>query len=164
MGDLHVGKLSSIATENSLLHHSSLRYGTHQDIRKRKRTIFRYVSLKAALGKLDFWKQSLHNIYQGEKPQPEPISICLHNAIRTNPLTQGYFSQMIKVRATEITNRSISSMADMRKMADDSKSTLLALNLELLRIEITDSHMQEAISYLGQAVKLNLLRLESVNI
>jgi hypothetical protein len=71
---------------------------------------------------------------------------------------------MIKVRATEITNRSISSMADMRKMADDSKSTLLALNLELLRIEITDSHMQEAISYLGQAVKLILLRLESVNI
>ena len=33
-----------------------------------------------------------------------------------------------------------------------SKSTLIALTLELMRIEITNEHMKQVIAYLGQAV------------
>ena len=43
---------------------------------------------------------------------------------------------MIQVRMQECRSRTIDSMKDMRKMADDSKSTLIALLLELLRVEI----------------------------
>lgn len=46
-------------------------------------------------------------------------------------------------------------------MADDSKSTLIALSLELLRIEISNDHMRDTIGYLGQAVPLPLLRSAS---
>ena len=55
-------------------------------------------------------------------------------------------------------------MGEMRRMADDSKSTLLALTLELLRIEINNDHMREAIGYLGQAVRSKIFRLEFANI
>ena len=44
------------------------------------------------------------------------------------------------------------TMGQMRQMADDSKSTLLALLLELLRIEIENEHVRDVISYLGQAI------------
>jgi hypothetical protein len=54
-------------------------------------------------------------------------------------------------------------MGEMRRMADDSKSTLIALTLELLRIEINNEHMQEAVGYLGQAVKPKICRLEFAN-
>lgn len=106
------------------------------------------------MGKLDFWKKCLFQIYNREKPQPEPLSICLHNAINNNPLTYGYFTRMISVRAHEINNRSLSSIAEMRKMSDDSKGTIIALLLELLRIEITNEHMKSVIDYLGQAVSM----------
>jgi hypothetical protein len=59
---------------------------------------------------------------------------------------------MVDVRSREVSNRSISTMGDMRKMADDSKGTLIALTLELMRIEITNEHMRSVIDYLGQAV------------
>jgi hypothetical protein len=78
--------------------------------------------------------------------------VCLHNAIHSHPLTNGYFQRMIAVRGQEINNRSISSMGDMRRMADDAKSTLLALTLELLRIEVDNQNMRDALGYLGQAV------------
>jgi hypothetical protein len=67
-------------------------------------------------------------------------------------LTYGYFSRMISVRAHEISNRSLSTMSEMRKMADDSKGTLLSLQLELLRVDIGNEHMKQVIDYLGQAV------------
>lgn len=115
------------------------------------------------MGKLNFWKESLHKIYSGEKPQPEPISICLHHAIHSHPLTNGYFQRMIGVRSQEIGNRSIATMGDMRRMADDSKSTIIALTLELMRIEINNDHMRNVISYLGQAVINYLCRSAYVN-
>lgn len=37
-------------------------------------------------------------------------------------------------------------------MAEHSKSTLLALNLELLRVEVTNRHMEQVIGELGRAV------------
>lgn len=86
------------------------------------------------MGKLDFWKKCLYEIYNRQKPQPEPLSICLHHAINTNPLTYGYFTRMIAVRSHEITNRSLATMTEMRKMGDDSKGTIISLLLELLRI------------------------------
>ena len=43
-------------------------------------------------------------------------------------------------------------------MADDSKGTLLALTLELLRIDITNEHIRQVIDYLGQAVARILSR------
>jgi hypothetical protein len=49
-------------------------------------------------------------------------------------------------------------MGEMRRMADDSKSTLIALTLELMRLEVTNEHMKEVISYLGQAVDRPLFR------
>lgn len=70
---------------------------------------------------------------------------------------------MIGVRSQEIGNRSIATMGDMRRMADDSKSTIIALTLELMRIEISNDHMRNVISYLGQAVSSNLCRSAFVN-
>ena len=52
----------------------------------------------------------------------------------------------------------------MRKMADDSKGTLLALTLELLRIDITNEHIRQVIDYLGQAVARILSRLAFASI
>ena len=52
----------------------------------------------------------------------------------------------------------------MRRMADDSKSTLIALTLELLRIEINNEHMREAVGYLGQAVTPPIFRLAYASI
>lgn len=43
-------------------------------------------------------------------------------------------------------------MTQMRQMADDSKATLIALSLELLRIEIDNPHIRDVVSYLGQAI------------
>lgn len=60
---------------------------------------------------------------------------------------------MIAVRGTEVSSRSIATMGDMRRMADDSKSTLIALTLELLRVEVANEHMQQVVGYLGQAVR-----------
>jgi hypothetical protein len=54
-------------------------------------------------------------------------------------------------------------MEEMRKMADDSKSTMIALILELMRIEIANDHMRDVVSYLGQAVLWVLCRLASVS-
>lgn len=51
----------------------------------------------------------------------------------------------------------------MRRMADDSKSTIIALTLELMRIEINNDHMRNVISYLGQAVINYLCRSAYVN-
>ena len=107
------------------------------------------------MGKLDFWKDSLSKIYNREKPQNEPLTVSLLQAVNNNPLTYGYFTRMINVRGQEIRNRSISTMAEMRRMADDSKGTMIALVLELLRIEITNESMQRVVDYLGQAVLLS---------
>ena len=77
----------------------------------------------------------MFQVYNRERPQPEPLSICLHQAINNNPLTYGYFSRMIGVRAQEISQRSVETMAEMRQMADNSKGALLALTLEILRVD-----------------------------
>jgi phytoene/squalene synthetase len=95
-----------------------------------------------AQGKINFWREAVHRIYSGQKPQPEPLCVALHHAVHNNPLTNGYFQRMISVRGTEIGTRSIASIGEMRRMADDSKSTLLALTLELLRIEVANDHMR----------------------
>ena len=70
---------------------------------------------------------------------------------------------MIAVRSHEISNRTISTMSEMRKMADDSKGTLLALTLELLRIDITNEHIRQVVDYLGQAVRIERSRSASAN-
>lgn len=45
-------------------------------------------------------------------------------------------------------------MAEMKKMADDSKGAVMALLLELLRIDITNEHIKSVLDFLGQAVYL----------
>lgn len=98
LGDLHAGQLSAPAPTSRLLHHSPLRHGTHQDLRKRKRTITGYCFGNLAQGKLNFWREAIHRIYSGEKPQGEPLCISLHHAVHSHPLTNGYFQRMIAVR------------------------------------------------------------------
>lgn len=164
MGDLHAGELSSLRSSSSLLCNQFIRHGAKQDSIECKRSSTWYLFHHSALGKLNFWTESIHQIYSGKKPQPQPISIALHHAIHNNPLTNGYFHRMIKVRGKQVSNRSISSISEMRIMADDSKGTILALTLELLRIQITNDHMREAISYLGQAVRFFRSRQESASI
>ena len=78
-------------------------------------------------------------------------------------MTYGYFTRMISVRAHEISNRSLSTMSEMRKMADDSKGTIISLLLELLRIDITNEHIKIVIDYLGQAVRISLPRSVSAS-
>ena len=48
-------------------------------------------------------------------------------------------------------------MTEMRKMADDSKGTQLALLLELLRIDITNEHIKKVVDHLGEAVPFLLM-------
>jgi hypothetical protein len=70
---------------------------------------------------------------------------------------------MVNVRAHEIRNRSLSTVAEMRRMGDDSKGTIIALLLELLRIELNNPHIKAVVDYLGQAVTQPLIRLASAS-
>ena len=101
---------------------------------------------------MEFWRGTIEKIYKKEQVNKEPISIVLAETCRNNTLTKGYFLRLIDARTEEIVNRQIENMDMMLQMAEHSKSTLLALNLELLRIEIANPHMEQLIGQLGRAV------------
>jgi len=129
LGHLYVGQLHTWSSASGILYDSLVRSIDHKNRIKRQIAFPRYMIDDSAIGKLDFWKQVVHQVYSGKKPQPEPLSICLQDAVLNNPLTMGYFTRLMNVRAQEINKRTMSSMTEMRQMADDSKSTLLALTL-----------------------------------
>lgn len=81
------------------------------------------------LGKLEFWRTTINKIYSLEKPNAEPISICLDHACRNNPLTKGYFDRIINAKAEELSTRTIETMEQLLRLSRNSYSTLIALNL-----------------------------------
>lgn len=46
------------------------------------------------LGKLDFWQESIDCIYR-DAPMKEPLSLCLHEACKLNPLSKNTMLKLV---------------------------------------------------------------------
>lgn len=85
--------------------------------------------------KLNFWMQCIENIYQ-EKPMDEPISQCLYHACKTNPIPKRLLQNMVKARKSYLGKVSIPDMVELAQIAESVRTTMILINLRLLRIDL----------------------------
>jgi len=61
------------------------------------------------LGKLDFWQESIESIYR-DSPMKEPVSVCLHDACKNNPISKATMLKLIQARRFEAEHPRLNSI------------------------------------------------------
>ncbi|EGR30252.1 hypothetical protein IMG5_136840 [Ichthyophthirius multifiliis] len=90
------------------------------------------------MGKLDFWEESINQIFQN-KPLQEPLSICLHDTCKNNPISKGILINLINARKYEADNPRIMDIGQLAFLAEQVRTNMIFLNLQLLRIDYKDN-------------------------
>eukprot|EP01017_Pseudomicrothorax_dubius_P038851 TRINITY_DN5887_c0_g1_i1.p1 TRINITY_DN5887_c0_g1~~TRINITY_DN5887_c0_g1_i1.p1 ORF type:complete len:323 (-),score=56.10 TRINITY_DN5887_c0_g1_i1:24-992(-) len=118
-----------------------------------------------ALGKLDFWQNSIDQIYE-DRPIKEPVSICLHKACKTNPIPKGLLTNLVNAKKAELNTQEVMDMLQFETLAEKNKMTLILLYLDLLRIDYAKTpELITAASHLGKCLGiLDYIRIIPFNL
>ena len=87
-----------------------------------------------ALGKLEYWTDSVNSIFL-DQPMREPVSICIHHAAKENPIPKRMILRLIEARKMEVENKTLENMGQLVQMSEMVRTTMILLNLNLLRID-----------------------------
>lgn len=104
-----------------------------------------------AFSKLDFWSQTLEDVY-GDKKLAEPLSISLQHTVKNNPIPKQLLEMMIANRRM---TTEFGDMSDMARYAEKNRGTFLATILCLLRMDFRDSpELLKCIELCGRSIGL----------
>ncbi|KAK9464260.1 Squalene/phytoene synthase-domain-containing protein [Lipomyces arxii] len=101
--------------------------------------------------RLQFWKQTLQDIFAGKVPPSEPVAVLLAEVIKQRAYTRSFFTRMVDARMARVGDppfASISSLADYGEAAYSSM-------LYLLGESMPSAHSTEAehvCSHIGRAI------------
>eukprot|EP01016_Furgasonia_blochmanni_P034097 TRINITY_DN3639_c0_g1_i12.p1 TRINITY_DN3639_c0_g1~~TRINITY_DN3639_c0_g1_i12.p1 ORF type:complete len:357 (+),score=61.74 TRINITY_DN3639_c0_g1_i12:171-1241(+) len=114
-----------------------------------------------ALGKLNFWSDSVEKIYK-DQPIKEPVSICLHHACKANVIPSQLVMNLINAKRTEINTPDTADLAQFESVCEQSRLALFYLFLKLLRIDPTKSEpltrvVQHVAKSIGMADQIKLV-------
>ncbi|KAL5022784.1 hypothetical protein ScPMuIL_001939 [Solemya velum] len=108
------------------------------------------------LMRMQFWKDTLNQIYQGVPPK-SPIAMELHRVIQRHNLTKQWFTRLIEARAEHLDKDRFQKLSEVEEYADRSVSPVLYILLESLGIK--NVHADHAASHIGRSQGLvTLLR------
>ncbi|CAH3176554.1 unnamed protein product [Porites lobata] len=99
--------------------------------------------------RLQFWRDSLDNIYQGNPPQ-QPVALELAETTSKHKLTKRWFSRIIDGREKSIDNRPYDTTDSLEEHGENTVSSVLYLILECLGVK--DVQADHAASHLGKAI------------
>jgi len=99
--------------------------------------------------RLQFWRDSLENTFQGNPPQ-QPVALELAEAIASHKLTKGWFSRLIDARERSLDNRPHATTNALEEHSENTVSSVLYLILECLGVK--DVQADHAASHLGKAI------------
>ncbi|KAJ7360473.1 NADH dehydrogenase (ubiquinone) complex I, assembly factor 6 [Desmophyllum pertusum] len=106
--------------------------------------------------RLQFWRDSLENTYQGNPPQ-QSVALELAEAITKHKLAKGWFSRLIDARERNLDNRPHETTNALEEHGENTVSSVLYLILECLGVK--DVQADHAASHLGKAIAVvTLLR------
>jgi NADH dehydrogenase [ubiquinone] 1 alpha subcomplex assembly factor 6 len=91
-----------------------------------------------AIAKLNFWKESIENLYRG-KISADPMSLCLNETLTKTNIPMNLFMKMINGRIQQVQNEKPRDIPHMILMAQEVHTPLLLMTLLLMRIDIINS-------------------------
>jgi len=105
--------------------------------------------------RLQWWKDVINNLFEG-KIVENPVIMALGDTLDEFKLTKTWFLRIINARQKDISVRQPFSLKEIEDYAEQTSSSLLYLNLELLNIN-RDPNSDHAASHLGIATGLVIL-------
>jgi NADH dehydrogenase [ubiquinone] 1 alpha subcomplex assembly factor 6 len=99
--------------------------------------------------RLQWWRESIDEIYRGAVPRHHEVVTPLAAAIRTHDLTRYHFDRLIDARESDLEDEPPVSLAALETYADDTASRLVRLALEIL--DARDGAAETASHHLGIA-------------
>ncbi|KAL9974858.1 hypothetical protein ACROYT_G011954 [Oculina patagonica] len=99
--------------------------------------------------RLQFWRDSLENTFQGNPPQ-QPVALELAEAITKHKLNKGWFTRLIDARERSLDNRPHETTNALEEHGENTVSSVFYLILECLGVK--DVQADHAASHLGKAI------------
>jgi len=99
--------------------------------------------------RLQFWRDSLDNIYQGNPPQ-QPVALELAEATTEHKLTKRWFSRLMDGRDQNLNDRPYETINALEEHGENTVSSVLYLILECLGVK--DVQADHTASHLGKAI------------
>ncbi|CAD8050868.1 unnamed protein product [Paramecium sonneborni] len=103
------------------------------------------------VGKLQYWSDQIDQIFL-DNPQRDPLSICLHNTCKNNPLPKYLFQKMINYRKQQVEKQEFANLVDMATAAEANRGSQFLLFLRLMRMDIDNQELKQLTELSSQAV------------
>ncbi|HZL58219.1 MAG TPA: squalene/phytoene synthase family protein [Stellaceae bacterium] len=82
--------------------------------------------------RLQWWRETLDEIYAGGKPRRHEVAEPLARAISRHGLTRAHFDRILDARDAELGSPSPATLAELEDYAEDTSGALMLLALEIL--------------------------------
>jgi NADH dehydrogenase [ubiquinone] 1 alpha subcomplex assembly factor 6 len=103
--------------------------------------------------RLQWWREAIDAAYGGGAPRQHEIVVAVTGAIRSHPLSQGYFERLINAREHDLDEEPPATFAALEDYAENSSAPLILLALEVLEAVTPVAH--EAARHIGIAYALS---------
>jgi len=104
-----------------------------------------------AKGRLEFWRKSLQDTYQGYPPA-HPVMISLALCLEKKMVSEKWFDRLISVRKQHVSDLPFMTLHDAEEYGDYAVSTLFYILLE--QLQCANESSEHAASHLGKACSL----------
>ena len=85
------------------------------------------------MGKLDFWEESIENLYNGVVNK-EPISVALNQAIANHKLPKKILMRVVKSYKQELENPEFPDYVAMEERCEMTRTTMILLHMKMLGV------------------------------
>ncbi|CAJ0628366.1 14162_t:CDS:2 [Entrophospora sp. SA101] len=100
--------------------------------------------------RMQFWRETIDNIFKQNKPPQQPIAQVLHNSLDICNVSPLFFKRIIDARDALLDDPPFITSKDLESYAENTASCLLYLHLESLGIK--DIQADHAASHIGKAI------------
>ncbi|KAI9020847.1 Squalene/phytoene synthase [Phycomyces nitens] len=97
--------------------------------------------------RMQFWKDTIDNVYKGKPPQ-QPIALALAEALKHTQLSSMWFKRIITERTSNLDDHQFMTIQDMETYSENTATSVLYLQLESLGLR--DVQADHAISHMGK--------------
>ncbi|KAK9365025.1 Squalene/phytoene synthase-domain-containing protein [Lipomyces kononenkoae] len=84
-------------------------------------------SVASARLRLQFWKQTIQDMFAGKTPPSEPVAVLLADVIRTHSYTRGFFMRMVDARMTRVGDPPVPNVAALADYGEGAYASMLYL-------------------------------------
>ncbi|KAA0191084.1 hypothetical protein HAZT_HAZT001975 [Hyalella azteca] len=93
----------------------------------------------AGMMRLEFWRETLNNLYSDRAPPAQPVARQLHRAIKKHRLSKRWLRQLIDSRDELIQKPGFNSIKELETYAEASNSAIYYLTLQAAGVSSVDA-------------------------